>query len=44
MIVCKVLSVQFLLQSSLVMVAFILIIREAVGCGGDGDGPGIDTY
>lgn len=44
MIVCKVLGVQFLLQSSLVMVAFILIIREAVGYGSVGDSPGIDTY
>lgn len=43
-IVCKVLSVQFLLQSNLVMVAFILIIREAVGYGSDGDSPGSDSY
>lgn len=44
MLVCKVLSVQFLLQSNLVMVAFILIISEAVGYGSDGDSPGSDSY
>lgn len=38
-VACKALGVQFLPQSNLVVVAFILIIREAAGYGS-----GDDTY